>query len=168
MRAVLLASATAASLVGLRASSARTHSPSRVGRLRAWRSTATAPAVSRLQMYLSPRLLVRPKRSLPPLEFCRGVIPSQAANSRPNRNREGSATVAAIALAPMMPTPGTVASNRLIRLCRCHLARRPFDLSDSDHCAVQLVDDRLQDRARELRKPLLLMGNCLGQDLGMP
>src|SRR5215213_8366389 len=107
--AVLLASATAASLVGLRASSARTHSPSRVGRLRAWRSTATAPAVSRLRMYLSPRLLVRPKRSLPPLEFCRGVIPSQAANSRPDRNTEGSATVAAIALAPMMPIPGTVA-----------------------------------------------------------
>jgi Transposase len=44
---------------------------------------------------------VRPKRSLPPLEFCRGVIPSQAANSRPDRNREGSATVAAIALAPL-------------------------------------------------------------------
>ena len=74
-------------------------------------------AVSRVRMYLSPRLLVRPKRSLPPLEFCRGVIPSQAANSRPDRNREGSATVTAIALAPIMPTPGTVANKRLTRFC---------------------------------------------------
>jgi muconolactone delta-isomerase len=38
--------------------------------------------------------------SLPPLEFCRGVIPSQAANSRPDLNKDGSATVAAMALAP--------------------------------------------------------------------
>src|SRR5215469_15246507 len=105
MRAVLLVSATAATLVGLRASRARTHAPSRVGRLRACRSTATAPAVSRLRMYLLPRLPVRPNLSLPPLEFCRGVIPSQAANSRPDRNNEGLGTVAAIALAPMMPTP---------------------------------------------------------------
>ena len=82
-----------------------------MGRLRAWRRTATAPAMSRLRMYLSPRLLVRPKRSLPPLEFCLGVIPSQAANSRPDLNKDGSATVAAMALAPMMPTPGTVASS---------------------------------------------------------
>jgi len=49
---------------------------------------------------LSPRLLVRSNRSLPPLEFCRGVFPSQAANSRPDRNREGSRTVAAM-LAPV-------------------------------------------------------------------
>jgi hypothetical protein len=71
IRAVLLASATAASLVGLRASSARTHPPSRVGRFRAWRSTATAPAVSRLRMYLSPRLLVRPAQAfLAAARFC--------------------------------------------------------------------------------------------------
>jgi hypothetical protein len=52
-----------------------------------------------------------------------GVIPGQAANSRPDRNREGSTTVSAMALVPMTPTPGTVANKRLTRLCRCHLAR---------------------------------------------
>jgi transketolase len=67
-------------------------------------------------MYLSPGLLVPSKRSLPPLEFCRGVMPSQAANSRPDRNREGRATVAAMALAPMMPTPGAVAGNTILPL----------------------------------------------------
>ena len=51
-------------------------------------------------MYLSPRLLVPPNRSLPPLQFCRGVILIQAANSRPDLNKDGSATVAAMALAP--------------------------------------------------------------------
>jgi hypothetical protein len=72
--------------------------------------------ISMLRMYLSPRLLVRPKRSLPPLEFCRSVMPSQTANSRPDRNREGSATVAAMALAPMMPTLGAVAGNTIVPL----------------------------------------------------
>ncbi len=55
---------------------ARTHVPSRVGRLRACRSTAIAPAMRRLRMYLAPRLLVRPGRSLPPIEFCHDIIPS--------------------------------------------------------------------------------------------
>jgi hypothetical protein len=77
---------------------------------------------------LSPRLLVLPNRSLPPLECCRGVIPSLAANSRPDLNKCGSVTVAATALAPMMPTPGTVANRWLTWLCRCHRARR-FSIS---------------------------------------
>src|SRR5215469_7877510 len=140
MRAVLLASATAATLVGLRANTARTHSPSRVGRLRAWRRTATAPAISRLRIYLSPRLLVRPSRSLPPLEFCRGVIPSQAANSRPDRNSDGSATVAAIALAPMMPIPGTADLALPMPFGQPRL-----DLPNPEHRVVHLLNDQLQD-----------------------
>jgi hypothetical protein len=51
---------------------------------------------------------------LPPLEFCRGVMPSQAEKSRPESNMPGSVTVAAMALAPMMPTPGIVASSLLV------------------------------------------------------
>jgi hypothetical protein len=42
-----------------------------------------------------PRLLVRSSSSLPSEEFWRGVMPSQAANSRPDRNRLGSLTVRA-------------------------------------------------------------------------
>jgi hypothetical protein len=39
------------------------------------RMPEAAPATSRQRMYLSPRLLVRPSRSLPPEEFWRGVMP---------------------------------------------------------------------------------------------
>jgi hypothetical protein len=39
---------------------------------------------------------IPPRRTLPPVEFCRGTRPSQAANSRPLRKPLGSVTVAAI------------------------------------------------------------------------
>src|SRR6516225_1754539 len=55
-----------------------------------------------------------------------------------------------------------------LRLSRCHLAKRTFDLLDPGHCAIQLVDNRLQHRAREFRELRLLMSNRLGQDLVMP
>jgi hypothetical protein len=42
---------------------------------------------------------------LPPVEFCLGVSPSQAAKSRPDLNTLGSGTLAAIAEAMSGPTP---------------------------------------------------------------
>jgi len=66
---------------------------------------ATAPAMSRLRMYLSPRLLVRPKRSLPPLEFCRGVIPSQADHVMAHRCRERGPSTPSTLL-PRLRKPG--------------------------------------------------------------
>src|SRR5438046_1228310 len=51
MQAVLLASATAAGFVGLRASRTRTHSPSRVGRLRPQRATVFLPWLFDCAMY---------------------------------------------------------------------------------------------------------------------
>jgi hypothetical protein len=44
-------------------------------------------------------------RSRLQVEFCRGTKPSQAANSQPERNTFGSATVVAIAVAMMGPSP---------------------------------------------------------------
>jgi hypothetical protein len=49
-------------------------------------------------------------RIFPPVEFCRGTKPSQAANSRPERNTFGSATVVAMAVAMIGPMPGMLAS----------------------------------------------------------
>ena len=43
--------------------------------------------------------MIPPSRVFPPVEFCRGTKPSQAANSRPERNTFGSATVVAMAVA---------------------------------------------------------------------
>src|ERR1700687_1254229 len=52
---------------------------------------------------------------LPPLEFCRGVSPSQAAKSRPDLNTLGSGVEAVITEAISLPTPGTLASQRFCR-----------------------------------------------------
>ena len=51
-------------------------------------------------------LLIRPSRSLPPLEFCLGTSPIQAEKLRPDRKAFGSATVATRAVASAGPTPG--------------------------------------------------------------
>ena len=64
-------------------------------------------------MYRSPRLEMPPLRSLPPLEFWRGVSPSQAAKSRADVKDPGSTAVAAIAEAVIGPTPGTDVRRRL-------------------------------------------------------
>jgi hypothetical protein len=48
-------------------------------------------------------LVIRPSRSLPPLECCRGVIPSQAAKLRPFLNTWGSPTLATSAVAVCGP-----------------------------------------------------------------
>src|ERR1700731_3631148 len=57
-----------------------------------------------------------PSVCLPPLEFCRGVSPSQAAKSRPDLNTLGSGVEAVITEAISLPTPGTLASKRFISL----------------------------------------------------
>jgi hypothetical protein len=46
---------------------------------------------------------IPPRRCLPPVEFCRGTRPSQAANSRPLRKPLGFTTVAAMAVAMIGP-----------------------------------------------------------------
>ena len=66
---------------------------------------------SRCRRYRSPCLVMPPSLCLPPEEFCRGVRPSQAANSRPERKADGSGMVAAKAVAVIGPIPGMVASN---------------------------------------------------------
>src|SRR5262249_18768349 len=60
---------------------------------------ALAPLIRSRRKYWLPRLDIPPRRCLPPVEFCRGTKPSQAANSRPLRKPLGSTTVAAMAVA---------------------------------------------------------------------
>src|SRR5215813_1714149 len=59
------------------------------------------------------------RRCLPPVEFCRGTRPSQAANSRPLRKPLGSTTVAAMAVAMIGPMPGMLARRWLTGLLLC-------------------------------------------------
>src|SRR5437763_11643570 len=49
--------------------------------------------------------VIPPSRGLPPVEFCRGTKPSQAANSGPERKTFGSATVVAMAVAMSAQSP---------------------------------------------------------------
>jgi len=56
-------------------------------------------------MYRLPCLVMAPSVCLPPLEFCLGVRPSQAAKSRPDLNTLGSGTLAAITEAMSFPMP---------------------------------------------------------------
>ena len=78
-----LASATATSIFGLRAIMRPSHVPSGAPFRAAHLTTATAPTISSRRMSRCPIFEVRPSRSLPPLECCRGVRPTQAAKSRP-------------------------------------------------------------------------------------
>lgn len=53
----------------------------------------------------SPFFEILPRWTLPPVRDCLGVRPTQAARCRPDSNTFASTTVAAIAVAVMMPTP---------------------------------------------------------------
>jgi hypothetical protein len=117
MRAILLASATAATLRGRRPRSLIIHAVAFPGR--AQRNTLCAPMIRRRRRFASPCLLIRPRRGLPPVELWRGTSPSQAANWRPLAKLLGSGTDAAIALAMTGPIPGMVAKRRLASLAWC-------------------------------------------------
>ena len=67
-----------------------------------------APATSSHLRYRSPCLDMRPMRSLPPVEFCPGTSPIQAASARLDVNTEGSVMGAANAVAVIGPMPGIV------------------------------------------------------------
>ena len=88
---------------------------------------------------------------MPPVEFCLGTSPSQAANSLPLRNVFGSATVAAIAVAMIGPIPGMVARRWLTGLFLCHartcVSSSAIPLSD----IFDLADDYLQHLAGNIR-----------------
>lgn len=98
-RAILFAMATLAKRTGFLASNATSRGSALSGLYLARRINDVAPTTNSILRYRSPILVMRPSRSLPPLEFCEGVSPSQAANSRPERNCPGSATDAANAVA---------------------------------------------------------------------
>lgn len=61
-------------------------------------------------------LLILPRRSLTPDEFCRGTRPIHAANCRPDLKSAASVTVAAIALAVIEPIPGIASRRWLIAM----------------------------------------------------
>jgi len=83
IRATLLAMATVTSLAGFFASRPTIQSRKAPLRLPTTLSSEVAPKTSSFLMYRLPCLVMPPSVCLPPLEFCLGVRPSQAAKSRP-------------------------------------------------------------------------------------
>src|SRR5262245_50421604 len=125
MRAILLASAIAATFVGRRSSSLESHGRCLLPWILAYRITASAPVQNSERRYRSPCLVILPSLSLPPLEFCFGTSPIHAEKSRPDRNALGSGMLATSAVASAGPTPGSSSSRRLVSLERCQaLIRR--------------------------------------------
>jgi hypothetical protein len=100
--AILLASATAAIFGDRRARNLTSHGRF-VPCLWAYRITASAPITSNCRRYRSPRFVMPPSFTLPPLEFCRGTRSIQAARSLPVLNAAGSGTAATIALVSTGP-----------------------------------------------------------------
>ena len=81
----------------------------------------------RCRRYRSPCLVMPPNFSLPPLEFCRGTSPIQAARALPDLKAVGSGTVATMALASTGPTPGTSINRQPNSVDRAlDLTRRSF------------------------------------------
>ena len=80
IRASLLANATATTLGGLRALSAASQSHNAPLRFGAASKTEMAPNTRSRRIYRLPCLVIDPNFSLPPVEFCLGVAPSQAAD----------------------------------------------------------------------------------------
>src|SRR5665213_2921733 len=83
IRAILLASATAATFVGRRSINWPSHGRFCVPCLRAEWMTAIAPTTSNRRKYRLPCLVILPSLSLPPVVCCFGTNPIQAARLRP-------------------------------------------------------------------------------------
>src|SRR5215467_12397901 len=114
MRAILLARATVTSIFGLRANICASHDPLGAPRRLACRTTALAPMIKRRRIVRSPRFETAPSFCLPPVDFCNGVSPSQAAKWRPAGNPSAAGTSAVIAVEAIGPTPGIVINRRAV------------------------------------------------------
>src|SRR2546430_10055922 len=90
MRAILLASATAASLGGLRFSSATSQGDGRPRPRRTCWITAVAPATNRLRKTSSPARVILPSLVLPAVGRALGGSPSQAPEGPPGGEAHGS------------------------------------------------------------------------------
>lgn len=103
---------TAATIFDLRATSAASQRfvlpPLRTPQ----RITLMAPTISRWRMSVWPIFLTEPSLVLPPVDLCRGTMPTHAAKLGPLSNVSRSGANAATAPAVTGPIPGRVQSRR--------------------------------------------------------
>ena len=131
MRAILLAIATVATCLRLRAVRLASHVLRPEDCLVLCSSTECAPCTKSFRRYLFPRLLVPVSFCLPPVECSPGTTPSQAANPRPFLKAAPLPMAAIVAVAVIGPMPG-IATSRLQG--SSSPAMRTISLSDSSIC----------------------------------
>ena len=127
--------------------------------------------ISKRRIVRSPRFETAPSFCLPPVDFCSGVSPSQAAKSRPAANPSAAGTNAVIAVEAIGPTPGIVISRRAVGSA---LERRLISASSSAICpssaVVQQASRRRASKGSWLaqmlaRKPKMLVTVALANKM---
>src|SRR6516165_3288809 len=107
MRASLLANATASLFLCNRSDAELSHGPKLYRAQLCGRIRRTFAAwISSVRRYLLPRLEMRPRIDRPPVLYCRGTSPSQAAKSRPRSNASPLPIAATMAVEISGPDPG--------------------------------------------------------------
>jgi len=86
IRADLFAMATVANRNGFSASIFAVQISAFSGLFLAIKARDVIPMINSFRMYRSPFLVIRPRRSFPPLDLFKGVRPNHAARSRPVLN----------------------------------------------------------------------------------
>lgn len=113
-RAILLANAMATSIRGFLANIHDSHAPSGIVLRPSQFKRDIAPMIKSRRMSACPAFDMRPSRSFPPDECCRGTRPNQAAKSRPRRKLSMGGANASTANALIGPTPGIVCKRRAV------------------------------------------------------
>src|SRR5215469_4235207 len=130
MRASLLAKATASLFRCNRSEAELSHGPKLYraqlyGRIR----RTFAAWISSVRRYLLPRLEMRPRIDRPPVLYCRGTSPSQAAKSRPRSKASPLPIAATMAVEISGPTLGTLINWRHLASDRLRISISPVTVS---------------------------------------
>src|SRR5438445_13070711 len=112
MRASLLARATAATLLWVRAVSWVSHALRPEDCFALCCRTARAPCTKSLRKYEFPRLLIPSNFCLPPVVYSPGTIPSHAENPRPLLKASHLPSAAMFAVARIGQTPAIASHSR--------------------------------------------------------
>lgn len=143
MRASLLASATASLFLCIRSAALLSHSPKlNLGQLCGLISITFAACTKSIRKYRLPRLDIRPRTARPPVLYCLGTKPTQAAKSRPRSNASPCPIAATIAVDIIGPIPGIVIT----------LAQFSSDWLISS-ISVETASMRSSSHAQSLRRP---------------
>src|ERR1700729_3875293 len=107
-----------------------------------------APTTNSFRRYRFPIFDTRPRRSLPPEEFCLGANPRNAANSRGPEKTPTSCTLAAIAEAVTGPIPGTLIRRRAFAsvFTSSMKARSLTAISSLSACSSRIIGARSEER----------------------